>query len=84
MADAGYLVLADTHYPGWNATIDGLASEILPANHAFRAVQLSEGQHAVVFEYAPVSFRLGLWLTIGAMAAWLVVISGCWALGRGR
>jgi uncharacterized membrane protein YfhO len=84
MADAGYLVLADTHYPGWNATTDGLASEILPANHAFRAVQLSKGQHTVVFEYAPVSFRLGLWLTIGAMAAWLVVISGCWALGRGR
>jgi hypothetical protein len=66
MAEPGYLVLTDTYYPGWQATVDGEPVEIQPANHAFRAVQLDRGEHAVVFEYAPLSFRLGAWITLGA------------------
>lgn len=59
----GFLVLTDTYYPGWRATVDGEPVEILPANHAFRAVQVDRGKHTVVFEYAPLSFRLGAWIT---------------------
>jgi hypothetical protein len=66
MAEAGYLVLTDTYYPGWQATADGEPREILVANHAFRAVGLEEGEHTVVFEYKPLSFRLGAWLTAAA------------------
>jgi hypothetical protein len=67
LSEPGYLVLADTYYPGWRATVDGEPIEILPANHAFRAVQLDRGEHTVVFEYAPLSFRLGAWITLGAI-----------------
>jgi hypothetical protein len=67
MTQPGYLVLADTYYPGWRATRDGEPVEILAANHAFRAVALEEGVHTVVFEYAPLSFRLGAWITVGAI-----------------
>ncbi len=63
MAQAGYLVLTDTCYPGWQATVDGEPAEILPANHAFRAVALEAGEHTVVFEYAPLSFRVGAWIS---------------------
>ncbi len=76
MERAGYLVLADTYYPGWRARVDGQPAEILQANHAFRAVALDAGQHLVVFEYDPLSFRLGAWITVGAallLAAVLVV-----------
>jgi len=66
MAQPGYLVLADTYYPGWTATANGASVEILPANHAFRAIQLDRGQHTVVFQYAPLSFRLGAWTTLCA------------------
>jgi hypothetical protein len=66
MAHPGYLVLTDTYYPGWQATADGEPREILVANHAFRAVGLEEGEHTVVFEYKPLSFRLGAWLTAAA------------------
>ena len=34
----GYLVLADTWYPGWRASVDGRSVPILRANYAFRAV----------------------------------------------
>ncbi len=55
----GFLVLADTFYPGWQATLDGTPVEILRANHAFRAVVFPPGEHTVVFRYAPLSFRVG-------------------------
>ena len=45
----GYLVLTDTFYPGWKASIDGSIAEILPAFGAFRAVQILKGNHVVRF-----------------------------------
>ncbi|HFD39624.1 MAG TPA: hypothetical protein ENJ31_07250 [Anaerolineae bacterium] len=67
MNRAGYLVLTDTDYPGWRAMVDGEPTKILPANHAFRAVALGAGEHTVIFEYAPLSFRVGAWITAGAV-----------------
>lgn len=47
----GYVVLTDTHYPGWDATVDGKPEEILPAFYAFRAVPVKKGSHTVKFMY---------------------------------
>lgn len=49
----GWLVLADTDYPGWQATIDGLSVPIYRANGAFRAIQMPPGEHVVSFSYEP-------------------------------
>ena len=78
LTQPGYLVLTDTHYPGWRATVDGQPVEILEANHAFRAVQLGTGEHTVLFEYEPLSFRLGAWITLSALVvlAAIAIISG--------
>jgi hypothetical protein len=78
----GYLVLADTYYPGWQATVDGEPVEILAANHAFRAVTLGAGQHTVVFRYAPSSFRLGGWITLGAVVLLATALTVAWWQGR--
>jgi hypothetical protein len=70
---AACLVLADTDYPGWEATIDGNATPILRANLAFRAVEVPVGTHRVEFRFRPSSARHGviastlfLLLSIGA------------------
>jgi hypothetical protein len=70
----GFLVLADTLYPGWQATLDGQPAEILRANHTFRAVTFPPGEHIVVFRYLPLSFQVGaavslltLFVTVGAL-----------------
>jgi hypothetical protein len=60
----GFLVLADTFYPGWQATLDGRPVEILRANYAFRAVVLPPGEHTVVFRYEPLSFRVGATISV--------------------
>lgn len=66
------LVLSDTCYPGWKARVDSLPVEIFPAYHAFRAVLIPAGTHQVVFEYRPLSFRLGMAISIVTLCVLLV------------
>ena len=72
----GLLVLSDTYYPGWQATVDGRAVPILRANGVMRAVFVDAGEHWVRFAYEPSTFRVGLLISISAIvsAAILVVI----------
>ena len=60
----GWLVLTDTHYPGWKAAVDGKEAPVLRANCNFRAVALAPGRHSVVFRYAPLSVMAAQALTI--------------------
>jgi Bacterial membrane protein YfhO len=56
----GFLVLSDTYYPGWQATIDGRKTPVMRANYDFRTVSLPNGDHTVVFRFKPRSFKAGL------------------------
>jgi len=60
----GFVVLTDTFYPGWQATINGKPAAILRANLAFRAVAVGPGRQTVRFYYRPASFTFGLWTSI--------------------
>ncbi len=55
----GVVLLADTFYLGWYATVDGTHVPIYRANYAMRAVFVDAGDHEIEFYYAPLSFRLG-------------------------
>jgi hypothetical protein len=63
LASPGWLVLLDTYYPGWQATIDGQPVEIARANLHFRAVAVPEGEHTVLFEFKSRSVQIGAWIT---------------------
>jgi hypothetical protein len=72
----GYLVLADTWYPGWDATVDGERAELLQVNHAFRAVQLEAGKHVVEMVYRPASVLIGGLISLTGAAlliSWVVI-----------
>lgn len=43
------------------------------ANHVLRAVYLDQGAHEVIFVYAPLSFKVGLYITIGTLFLVLLV-----------
>jgi len=50
------LILTDSYYPGWQATIDGIKKPIYPANLNERMVIVPEGKHLIKFGYKPYSF----------------------------
>jgi hypothetical protein len=62
----GLLVLADTHYPGWEAFVDGKATPILAANFYQRALVIPQGEHTITFSYTPKSVQWGVGISIGA------------------
>lgn len=74
----GILVLTDTYYPGWSATIDGKPSPIYAANTTFRAIQITKGKHDIVFTYSPLSFLIGKVMSLVCLAAVLLVLVWRW------
>jgi hypothetical protein len=49
-----FLVVSQTHYPGWRALIDGKDDvEVTRANYLIIGIPLEEGHHTVKFYYAP-------------------------------
>ncbi len=66
---AGYLVLADSWYPGWKVAVDGRAAPVYRADLIVRAVPLEPGEHRIVFEYEPFSLRLGAIISFLSLVA---------------
>lgn len=69
----GWLILADTWFPGWFAKVDGVAREIYPAYGIFRAVEVHEGSSTIEIAYRPVSFSSGLVLSALAWPVYVVL-----------
>jgi hypothetical protein len=67
-----HLVLADQHYPGWRATIDGVETPIRLANAVTRAVAVPAGTHQVVFTYRPWPLYFGAGVSVLTLAGLLV------------
>ena len=59
----GFMVLTDSYYPGWKATVDGKETKIYKADYMFRAVYLKAGKHSVRFIYDPLSLKIGAMFT---------------------
>jgi uncharacterized membrane protein YfhO len=84
---AGVLVMSDVYAPGWQVQIDGEATKLHRANHAFRAVFVPYGKHTVTFSYEPLSFHWGSILSmfgltilgIGLLICYKVSPGGVWS-----
>lgn len=72
----GLLVLTDSYYPGWVATVDGVEQAVVRADGIFRGVWLEAGRHDVRFRFRPSSmFRGGVLSLMGLGAATLLLIA---------
>ena len=76
------LVLSDVYYPGWVATIDDQPTPIYPANFAFRAVRVPAGSHRVVFQFEPMSWRVGLVVTVVTLLGLIGLSVAAWRRRR--
>jgi hypothetical protein len=66
------LVLLDSFYPGWRATVDGVEVPVAGANFVYRAISFPSGFHRVKFSYEPRSFHLGLSVTLATAVVWML------------
>jgi hypothetical protein len=69
----GYLILLDSAYPGWTASLDGRSVPWLPANENFRAVAIPAGRHLVTFRYQPASVLVGTIVTVISVISLIVL-----------
>jgi len=70
---AGFLVVSDSWYPGWSASIDGKPAEIVRANGIVRGVYVPSGRHDMEMRYSPSSFRVGTRISLGAAVLLLAI-----------
>jgi hypothetical protein len=74
---AAYLVIAQTWYPGWTATVNGDPAPLYRANLAFQAVAVPPGEADVTLAYHLNHWRWGVGVTaLGLLAALGLVLSG--------
>ena len=64
MAQRGFLVLSDNHYPGWKVYVNGQEKSLLKANVTQRAVYLPSGKHKVKFVFSSKTVKIGLAITL--------------------
>lgn len=72
--ERGVLVLTDLYYPGWAAYVDGGERKFLTNYDAFRFVRIEPGKSRVVFKFAPLDFRIGLWVSVSGLIMMAVVL----------
>lgn len=68
------LVITDTYYPGWTATIDDISAQIYRADYTYRAISVPEGTHTVIMQFKPLSAFTGLIVSISSILILLVFI----------
>ena len=71
----GLLVMSETWYPGWIATVDGRETAVLEIFGALRGVVVDAGEHSVELVYRPVSVYAGATLTATGLLLTLVAVA---------
>jgi hypothetical protein len=75
-AGPAMVVLAETYYHNWRATVDGMPTPVYRANVGFMAIQVPAGKHVVHFAYRDGAFEVGA--AISGLA-WVGMLAGIMA-----
>lgn len=80
-----FVVVTDSWYPGWRATVDGEPARLYRANSSFMAVAVPAGRHEVRLEYRPEALVWLTWLGVAVEVALLLVCAAglLWRLWPG-
>jgi hypothetical protein len=76
------LVLTDSWFPGWRATVDGKSTPVERVDYLLRGVRVPAGAHTVEFTYRPTSWRVGWIVSLLALLAVLAAAGVGWRRAR--
>jgi hypothetical protein len=74
MQNDGWVIISESAWKGWRATIDGKRAKVRRGDYAFLALRVPRGEHDVELFYRPRAFVIGAWISV--MSALLVGIIG--------
>ena len=70
----GHLILLDTWYPQWTAYVNGETTDVIPAYHMMRAIEIPSGKSQVVFQFDTDLFNLGAFISVVSISAVFIVL----------
>ncbi len=73
-----WLVISQQFYPGWRATIDGEATTIYRANHAFQTILAPAGRSVVELRFQPGILYVGAVISLIALGTLVSLLLGAW------
>jgi len=86
----GVLIVKDSYFPGWEATLDGAPTDVVRVNGLVRGVVVpTAGRHEVTMRYRPTSFVYGALLGVAILILLAALVCPTWfrharAGSRGR
>ncbi len=82
--ESAFVVVADAHFPGWSATLDGTRVPIHRVNHLLRGVRIPPGRHRLAMSYQPEGWAPGIALTRTGLVAWAALAAALAIAARRR
>jgi hypothetical protein len=73
--ESGFVVLADTNYPGWIVKINGKQQDTIEVDELFRGVVVPAGENKIEFVYQSKRYGLGLKITIIGLVGTILLLS---------
>jgi hypothetical protein len=73
MGCQGMIIVSQTYYPGWEATVDGHPASLYEVYGALQGITAAEGIHRIDVHYRPLSVYWGSFLTAAGLGASLVL-----------
>lgn len=77
----GMVILSDTWFPGWTATVDGKRAKIEKAYGMLRGLVVEAGSHTIEMHYRPLGVYIGAGLSL--LACGIVLLGLTAPAGRG-
>jgi hypothetical protein len=82
LREPAILLITDAYSKSWRAVPLDVGPQphydLMPANYALRAIPLAAGKHHLLLVYAPIGFKIGVWISIASAIMWLAL--GGWHL----
>lgn len=72
-AEPDRLVVTELMSPGWRVTVNDQPAEAVKVEDLFRGVDVPPGEHRVVWTYQPLSFKVGVWVSLATVLFLAVV-----------
>ncbi len=70
---AGYLVISEWYYPGWQVWVDGEPAQLQQANVTLQAVALTAGTHSVALRFQPIEVPISITISLLALLGSLIL-----------